>query len=153
MTIKEYLAALAEKINGDEWLVARHCTAFSEQNTTDAAVMQQLRSAGGGVSIIVSVGAKERAGGIATEGLAVRITELNIHVSEIPPLNREVAGHVTAEDAATHLIFMLDSPSFLWKTDIPDFDPQTKVLSLIQTYSCSIWLTDPAASAKKGGTP
>ena len=98
MTIREIQEETANALNGVEELVNGGCKAIAE-DAQDVLFETRQALEAGNVCIVVATPKAVRSGGGTADGIPAKML-VSVQCSEIPDLNRAVAGHLTALDAA-----------------------------------------------------
>ena len=138
MKIREFQHKLAESLNSYEELVQGGCKAFAEDTLSVMNdVKTQLQTACG-VAIVVTTPKMARNGCAA--GVIPADTRLAIRCIELPALNRENPGHLTALDAAELVAQALDGEQFNFAEIAQTVDQRTGTLTAEVIFNTTIHL-------------
>lgn len=138
MKIREFQHKLAESLNSYEELVQGGCKALAEDSLSVMNdVKTQLQTAGG-VAIVVTTPKLSRNGCAA--GVIPADTRLAIRCIELPALNRENPGHLTALDAAELVAQALDGEQFNFAEIAQTVDQRTGTLTAEVIFNTTIHL-------------
>ena len=139
MTIRQLQKNIADALNGVEALVQGGCRAFAEDSMNVVFEVARVLNEGG-VTIVVVTPNVNRSGSGGGEGLPVEIT-LSIQCSEIPALNREATGHLTALDAAEIVAHELDGETLEFTGIQQTADERRKIITATVTFGLETILT------------
>ena len=138
MKIREFQQKIADALNGVEELVQGGCKALAEDSLSVMNdVKTQLQTAGG-VAIVVTTPKLSRNGYAA--GVIPADTRLAIRCIELPALNRENPGHLTALDAAELVAQALDGEQFNFAEIAQTSDQRTGTLTAEVIFNTTIHL-------------
>ena len=138
MKIREFQHKLAEALNSYEELVQGGCKALAEDSLSVMnEVKTQLQTACG-VAIVVTTPKLVRNGCAA--GFIPADTRLAIRCIELPALNRETPGHLTALDAAELVAQALDGEQFNFAELAQTVDQRTGTLTAEVIFNTTIHL-------------
>ena len=110
MTIREIQEETANALNGVEELVNGGCKAIAE-DAQDVLFETRQALEAGNVCIVVATPKAVRSGGGTADGIPAKML-VSVQCSEIPDLNRAVAGHLTALDAAEIAAHALEAEGY-----------------------------------------
>lgn len=136
MKIREFQKKIAKALNGVEELVQGGCKALAEDTLSVMNdVKTQLQTAGG-VAIVVTTPKLTRNG--CAGGFIPTDTRLAIRCIEVPAVNRENPGHLTALDAAEIVAQCLDGEQFNVSEIAQTSDPRTGTLTAEVVFNTEI---------------
>ena len=145
MTLKEIQDELTDKLNADEALGQGGCAAASEDSLgLLAAINTQLMQRKG---VAMVVGTPSATGmGAAPPGLPIPVVvdELAVTCMEIPAINRNRPGAMTALQAAERAAWLLRAPDTVFLTIRQSSDEASGTLSATATFRAGRTLTQPA---------
>lgn len=138
MKIREFQQKIADALNGVEELVQGGCKALAEDSLSVMNdVNEQLQTAGG-VAIVVTTPKMARNG--CSAGVIPADTRLAIRCIELPALNRENPGHLTALDAAEQVAQAIDGEQFNFAEIAQTSDQRTGTLTAEVIFNTTIHL-------------
>jgi len=143
-TLLDIQEDVAAAINADEWLVQGGCEAFAEDrsDTLQRLDIKLHNTLGIAITILTPVGKAQGSRNVA--GIPLELPVLVVQCQEIPALNREAPGHISALQAAQHIAFLLDQPSIRFSEFVQGGDSDTEIVTVQVLFRTSIILTDPA---------
>lgn len=136
MKIKEFQQQIADALNGVESLIQGGCKAIAEDSLSVIADVEQQLQQAAGVAVVVTTPSLTR-NGCAYDGLPCD-AKLSIKCIELPALNRVIAGHLTAMDAAETVARTLDGSEFNFSSISQTADRQTGILTATVEFNITI---------------
>jgi len=141
-TLGDFQKFIVDHLNRVDNLTLGGAFALAEnEGDAEALVIRTIKEKSG-VAILVGTPGAAR-GGANTEDkeIPLALDRVEIVCVEIPALNRAVAGHITAQDAAQEVILELDCPEIMYISG-PDqhYDRAQKIITQTVVFKTTIIL-------------
>lgn len=138
MKIKEFQTKIADALNTVEELLQGGCKAFAEDSLSIVHDVETQLQQVSGVAIVVTTPHLTR-NGCAADALPCD-GALEIRCIELPALNRENTGNLTALDAAEIVASALDGEEFNFNSIDQRIDERTGTITATVSFNTSIYL-------------
>lgn len=138
MKIKEFQEKIANALNTVEELLQCGCKAFAEDSLSIVHDVETQLQQASGVAIVVTTPHLTRNG--CAGGSLPCDGALEIRCIELPALNRENAGNLTAIDAAEIIAGALDGDQFNFTGIDQRIDERTGTITATVSFNTSLYL-------------
>ena len=138
MKLLDFQTKIADAFNGFEKLVQGGCKAFAEDALSIVHDVETQLQQAAGVAIVVTTPRLTR-NGCAADALPCD-ADLEIRCVELPALNRETAGHLTALDAAEIVAAALDGEQFNFSGIDQRVDERSGTITATVSFNATLTL-------------
>lgn len=136
MNIREFQKKVADALNGCEELVQGGCKAIAEDSMSVISDVQTQLQQAAGVAVVVTTPSLTRNG--CAPATIPCDAKLSVKALEIPALNREQPGHLTALDAAEIVAQALDGEQFNFTGISQTADQRSGALTVTIDFNTTI---------------
>lgn len=136
MKIREFQKKIADALNGVEELVQGGCKAVAEDSLSVINEVQTQLQQYAGVAIVVTTPSLTRNG--CSGSFIPCDAKMSLKCLEIPAINREHQGHLTALDAAETAAAELDGEQFNFAGMSQTADSRTGVITVTVEFNTTI---------------
>ena len=138
MKILNFQTQIANALNTVDELVQGGCKAFAEDSLSILRDVETQLQQSSGVAIVVTTPRLNRSG-CAADALPCD-GALEIRCIELPALNRDNTGNLTALDAAEIVAGALDGDEFNFSTIDQRIDERTGTITVTVSFNTSLYL-------------